>query len=79
MAVASYNAGPVNVSSWYRPWKGKIDLDDWVEHIPLREPRTYVKKVSENYSVYVDLYAPKDAVLHVPRSGGQDKPEVIDF
>ena len=79
MAVASYNAGPVNVSSWYRPWKGKIELDDWVEQIPLREPRTYVKKVSENYSVYVDLYAPEDAVLHVPRRGGEDKPEVIDF
>ncbi|MFT5587122.1 MAG: soluble lytic murein transglycosylase-like protein, partial [Cognaticolwellia sp.] len=79
MAVASYNAGPVNVSSWYRPWKGKIELDDWVEQIPLREPRTYVKKVSENYSVYVDLYAPQDAVLHVPRNGGKDNPEVIDF
>lgn len=79
MAVASYNAGPVNVSSWYRPWKGKIDLDDWVEQIPLREPRTYVKKVSENYAVYTTLYAPDGAVVHVPRRGGEDKPEVIDF
>lgn len=81
MAVAGYNAGPVNVSSWYRPWKGKrMPIDDWVESLPLREPRTYVKKVSENYAVYTALYGPEGAVLHVPRyADGADKREVIDF
>ena len=78
-AVAGYNGGPVHVSSWSRSWKGRIDIDDWVEQIPLKETRTYVKGVSENYAVYVSLYGPEDAVVHVPFDLGLDDDEVINF
>ncbi|MCP4915570.1 MAG: transglycosylase SLT domain-containing protein [Proteobacteria bacterium] len=78
-AVAAYNGGPVHVSSWSRSWKGRIDVDDWVEQIPLKETRTYVKGVSENYAVYVKLYAPEDSVVHVPMDLGEDDSEVINF
>ncbi len=80
MAVAAYNAGPVHVSSWSRSWTDEdIGLDDWVEQIPLRETRTYVKGVSENYAQYVQLYGPDEAQVHVPARLGEDHREVIDF
>ncbi|MCB9758927.1 MAG: transglycosylase SLT domain-containing protein [Alphaproteobacteria bacterium] len=79
LAVASYNAGPVNVSSWYQAWKGRITTDDFVEQIPLKETRNYVKRVAEFYGVYVALYGPPDAVVHVPSRPGEDRREVIDF
>ena len=79
-AVAAYNGGPVHVSSWSRSWQGRIDTDDWVEQIPLKETRTYVKGVAENYAVYVRLYGPADAVVHVPFDlSDDDDPGVIDF
>jgi len=79
-AVAAYNGGPVHVSSWSRSWVGRIDVDDWVEQIPLKETRTYVKGVSENYAVYLSLYGPDDAAVHVPFDLSRvDDPGVIDF
>ena len=77
MAVASYNAGPVNVSSWYRSWRGDIALDDWVEQIPYKETRGYVKRVGSYYATYTAMYT--DAVVAVPAEGGQDNRQVIDF
>ena len=43
LAVAAYNAGPMNVSSWYLRWEKNL-LDDFVEQIPFTETRDYVKK-----------------------------------
>jgi tetratricopeptide (TPR) repeat protein len=77
MAVASYNAGPVNVSSWYRSWGQDIALDDWVEQIPYKETRGYVKRVGGYYSTYTGLYA--DDRVGVPMKGGADDRTVIDF
>lgn len=79
LAVAAYNAGPVNVSSWYKGWAGRIGTDDFVEQIPLKETRDYVKRVSENYGVYTALYGPTGAVVHVPARPVDDRSEVIDF
>lgn len=79
-AVAAYNGGPVHVSSWSRSWQGRIDTDDWVEQIPLKETRTYVKGVTENYAVYLQLYGPEGAAVHVPFDLSEvDDPGVIDF
>ncbi len=79
LAVAAYNAGPVNVSSWYRPNRGHIDMDDFVEQIPLAETRDYVKKVSGWYATYVALYGPDGAVVDVPRRPGEDDPTIVDY
>ncbi|MBD2100891.1 transglycosylase SLT domain-containing protein [Leptolyngbya sp. FACHB-261] len=57
LAVASYNAGPGNVSSWVRRF-GLRDADEFVESIPFSETRGYVKLVFENYWNYLRLYSP---------------------
>ncbi len=50
-AVASYNAGPGAVSKW----KDYGDDYIFIELIPYRETRRYVKKVLYNYYVYREL------------------------
>ena len=50
-AIASYNAGPGAVSKW----KDYGDDYIFIELIPYRETRKYVKKVLYNYYVYQDL------------------------
>lgn len=57
LAVASYNAGPGNVSKWV----GRYRLDDpdlFVENIPFNETHGYVKAVFGNYWNYLRLYDP---------------------
>ncbi|MFZ5475653.1 MAG: transglycosylase SLT domain-containing protein [Myxococcota bacterium] len=79
LAVASYNGGPHNVSSWLRPWGETIRMDDYVEQIPYPETRDYVKKVTGYYATYVALYGPADGHLRIPTNVRLDDPTVIDF
>ncbi|NHN87669.1 lytic transglycosylase domain-containing protein [Acetobacter conturbans] len=58
-AAAGYNAGPHRVSQWLEtrgdPARTGADQDamiDWIEQIPLEEPRSYVKRVWESIAVY---------------------------
>ncbi|MCA9492811.1 MAG: transglycosylase SLT domain-containing protein, partial [Myxococcales bacterium] len=44
LAVASYNGGPHNVSAWLGGTGLDVPTDVFVEHIPFRETRDYVKK-----------------------------------
>jgi soluble lytic murein transglycosylase len=57
-AVASYNGGPNAVASWLKKFKesGQTDFDVFVEDIPLKEPRDYVRKVFGAYWNYEDIY-----------------------
>jgi soluble lytic murein transglycosylase len=48
-AVAAYNAGPDAVLRWNRDRSG-LPLDAWVESIPYRETRQYVRAVVENWA-----------------------------
>lgn len=57
LAVASYNAGPGAVAGWLE--KGIRDPDAFVEAIPYKETRGYVKSVFENYWNYLRLYSPE--------------------
>ncbi len=50
-AIASYNAGPARVSGWVQ----HEDQYLFIETIPLRETRDYVKRVLYNYYVYSEL------------------------
>jgi soluble lytic murein transglycosylase len=79
LAVASYNGGPHNLSSWLEGPAKDLPMDQLVEHIPFRETRDYVKKVSEGYAAYVSLYAPPGSVVVVPPRVTGDHPEVVDF
>ncbi|WP_204368704.1 lytic transglycosylase domain-containing protein [Neosynechococcus sphagnicola] len=60
LAVASYNAGPGNVSDWLTRF-GFNDPDQFIEAIPFNETQGYVKAVFENYWNYLRLYSPEVA------------------
>lgn len=79
LAIASYNGGPFNVSSWLKGTGHSMPMDELVEHIPFRETRNYVKKVSAGYATYLSLYAPEGTILDPHLQVRADKPEVVDF
>lgn len=59
LAAAAYNAGPQRVDEWLQrfgdPRGGVADPIDWIESIPFRETRDYVKKVIGSYVTYMTL------------------------
>jgi len=72
MAAAHYNAGPV-VKKW---WKNRFseDPEAFVESIPYKETRNYIKLIIRNYFSYQFLYADtvipfsmKMPFMHKPR------------
>ncbi len=62
LAISSYNAGPEAVSSWLDRDGGRR-LDEFVEDIPFRETRHYVKRVLGNLAVYKAVYRQKALLL----------------
>lgn len=56
LVSAAYNAGPNRVDQWVAsagdPRRRGVDIVDWIEHIPYRETRNYVMRVSESLPVY---------------------------
>ncbi len=69
LAIGSYNAGPEAMSAWLTRSPGR-ELDEFVEEIPYRETRHYVKRVLGNFAVYRVLYSGKPLELpeRVPSS-----------
>lgn len=64
IATASYNAGYGRVRQWI-PKDEAVPADIWIETIPFRETREYVKAVMAYYQIYnirmdqpVDVFAP---------------------
>ncbi len=51
LASAAYNAGERRADRW-RPRQGSIDADIWVETIPFKETRNFVKNVLAYATVY---------------------------
>jgi soluble lytic murein transglycosylase len=51
VAAAAYNAGPTAAAPWAVRGAGER-LDEWVEDIPFRETRQYVKAVLGAWSAY---------------------------
>ena len=57
MSVA-YNAGPGRADRWSglygdpRRLTDNFDIVDWIEHIPFRETRNYVMRVTESLPIY---------------------------
>ena len=58
LVSAGYNAGPSRPIRWMgtygdpRNMPRGFDVVDWIEHIPFRETRNYVMRVSESLPVY---------------------------
>ena len=51
LALAAYNAGPDVAKRWAKRLPAR-DVDEFVERIPYKETRNYVKLVYRNYRVY---------------------------
>ena len=51
LATAAYNAGPHRVKGWL-PKRGRIEADRWVDSIPFRETRHYVRRVLASEAVF---------------------------
>ncbi|MCV6585382.1 MAG: lytic transglycosylase domain-containing protein [Marinibacterium sp.] len=56
LMAAGYNAGPRRPIRWMDergdPRHSRVDMIDWIEHIPFRETRNYVMRVTESLPVY---------------------------
>ncbi len=66
-SVAAYNAGPDAVDRWLKKNKN-VDLDVFIEEIPYKETRNYVKRVLQTYGIYNYLYRNKDGKNVLPMS-----------
>lgn len=51
LATASYNAGPYRIKSWLKDAKA-LPADIWIETIPFKETRNYVKSVLAYQEIY---------------------------
>lgn len=56
LALAAYNAGPSRVDSWLRRSRCPVTPGLFIESIPFRETRSYVKRVLLNLEEYRRLY-----------------------
>ncbi len=54
LSLAAYNAGPHNARRWLKTFPFE-DPDAFVERIPFKETRLYVKLVLRNYAIYKAL------------------------
>jgi len=56
LALVGYNAGTRKINRWIKkygdPRKSNIDPVSWIEKIPIKETRLYVKFVLSNLQVY---------------------------
>jgi len=57
LALAAYNGGPNRVARWLKKYGQNVDTDLFVEEIPFRETRNYVKKVMKSYHGYKRAYS----------------------
>lgn len=67
LAIASYNAGPGAVDRWIKKNKD-VDIDVFIEEIPYRETRNYVKRVLQTYGIYNFVYRSRDRKNVLPIS-----------
>ena len=51
LATAAYNAGPHRVKSWL-PESGYLDARIWIENIPFKETREYVRRVLTDEAIF---------------------------
>jgi soluble lytic murein transglycosylase-like protein len=65
LAIAAYNAGPHNVDHWLRAY-GHLGMDEFVESIPFKETRRYVKSVLRNMNQYQIVYSARPTLTNLP-------------
>jgi soluble lytic murein transglycosylase len=57
LSLIAYNAGPTRARRWRQRPEFRIDLELFVERIPISETRTYVKNVQTQFRIYSQLYS----------------------
>lgn len=55
LAAGAYNAGPRSMDRWLESYAG-MPMDEFVERVPYRETRRYMRRVVETLMVYRRLY-----------------------
>lgn len=78
LVAASYNAGPPAVSRWVEQ-DGTLPLDLFVELIPYKETRGYVKQVVADVQLYQALYVPEEQATSVPMTLPVPKAAGVNF
>ncbi len=63
LAMAAYNAGPQRVDRWRNPPGETVPVDIWIETIPFRETRNYVKAVLAYNLVFKYLLGEEGVLL----------------
>lgn len=63
LATASYNAGPYRVKKWLKKSK-KLPADIWIETIPFKETREYVKSVLAYQQIYQFKIGQEQAIFN---------------
>ncbi len=76
LVAAAYNAGPTVVLRWAKEIP-QHQLDLWVETLPYKETRAYVKQVVADYLIYQRLYG--DATPTLPLTLPSPLAEGVDF
>ena len=64
LALAAYNAGGGAVSRWLDQRRG-LEIDEFVEEIPVEETRGYVKRVLRSFAAYRLLYGHPDEAASI--------------
>lgn len=75
LATAAYNAGPGRIRKWLPTYDMAADL--WIETIPYKETREYVKNVLTYTAIYQEILGKKPTLAkHMPyiRSDKSNKP-----
>jgi soluble lytic murein transglycosylase len=73
LALAAYNAGPGRVKEWIGRW-GNVPSDEYVERIPFRETRGYVRRVTTTWQTYRFQFDEGDAFPDLSKFNHQAKP-----
>jgi len=55
LALASYNAGPHRAADWIVRFPN-LEKDEFVEEIPFRETRNYIRRILRSYGAYKAIY-----------------------
>jgi len=78
LMAAAYNAGAKPVVEWAST-RNDLPLDEFVEAIPWKETRGYVKNVTANYFVYRTLYEKKGEPVRLSLTVPSPKPAGVNF
>jgi soluble lytic murein transglycosylase len=74
LALAGYNAGPGRVKEWIGRW-GNVPTDEYVERIPFKETRGYVRRVSTTWQTYRYQFDDGDAFPDLSKYNHQAWPK----